>query len=38
MRAACKNRSFAKKAGVPQNVACEFVKADKKKKKSGKKK
>ena len=30
MRAAAHNREFAKKAGVPQKVAREFVAADKK--------
>jgi len=31
MRAAAHNRAFAKKMGIPQKVAKEFVKADKKK-------
>lgn len=30
MRAAAHNKAFAKKAGVPQSVAKEFVAADKK--------
>lgn len=30
MVAACKDAAFAKKIGIPQNVACEFVAADKK--------
>ena len=30
MQAACKNPKFAKKVGIPQNVACEFYEADKK--------
>lgn len=32
MQAAAHSASFAKKAGVPQKVAKEFVKADKRKK------
>jgi len=31
MQAAAHNKEFAKKVGVPQKVAKEFVKADKKK-------
>ena len=31
MRAACHNADVAKKAHIPQKVACEFVAADKKK-------
>ena len=31
MRAAAHNRAFAKKMGIPQKVAKEFEKADKKK-------
>lgn len=31
MRAAAHDRAFAKKVGIPQRVAKEFVKADKKK-------
>ena len=38
MAAACKNAKFAKKAGIPQSVACEFHRADKKKGIIGKKK
>jgi hypothetical protein len=34
MQAAAHNKEFAKKAGVPQKVAKEFVAADKKKKRS----
>lgn len=34
MRAAAHNPKFAKKAGVPQKVAKEFVRADKKAKRS----
>lgn len=33
MRAAAHNRTFAKKVGVPQKVAKEFVEADKRRKK-----
>lgn len=33
MRAAAHNKGFAKKVGIPQKVAKEFVKADKKKSK-----
>ena len=33
MTAACKNRKFADKVGIPQTVACEFHEADKRKKK-----
>ncbi|MGW8177171.1 MAG: hypothetical protein ACWGQW_00020 [bacterium] len=33
MRAAAHNRKFAKKAGISQKVAREYVKADKRKKK-----
>lgn len=33
MRAACKNAEFAKKVGISQEVACEFLQADEKKKK-----
>lgn len=33
MRAAAHNRTFASKVGIPQKVAREFVRADKKKKK-----
>ena len=33
MRAAAHSKTFAKKAGVPQHVAREFVKADKKRRK-----
>ena len=28
MRAACHDSKFAKKVGIPHDVACEFVKAD----------
>lgn len=31
MRIACKSRPFAKKADIPQSVACEFHRADKRK-------
>lgn len=31
MTAACKSKSFAKKTGMSQKVACEYHKADKKK-------
>jgi hypothetical protein len=34
MQAAAHNKEFAKKVGVPQKVAKEFVAADKKKKRS----
>ncbi len=37
MRAAAHNPSFAKKMGIPQGVAKEFVAADKKKSGKGKK-
>jgi hypothetical protein len=37
MQAAAHNKEFAKKAGVPQKVAKEFVKADKRRKKNEKK-
>ena len=37
MRAAAHNPEFAKKAGIPQTVAIEFVKEDEKKKKRKKK-
>lgn len=30
MQAACYNKEFAKKANIKQDVACEFVKHDKK--------
>lgn len=30
MRAVCHNKEFADKVGVPQDVGCEFEKADKK--------
>ncbi len=33
MQAAAHNKSFAKKTGIPQKVAKEFVKADQKKRK-----
>jgi hypothetical protein len=33
MQAAKHNKAFAKKLGIPQKVAREFVRADKKKKK-----
>lgn len=36
MRAAAHNPAFAKKVGVPQSVAKEFVRADKAKGKKGK--
>ncbi len=36
MRAAAHSPAFAKKLGIPQNVAKEFVRADKKKKKAPK--
>lgn len=29
MAAACKNKEFAKKAGIKKSVACEFHRADK---------
>lgn len=29
MRAACNDRKFAKEIGVPQKVACEYVRKDK---------
>jgi hypothetical protein len=35
MRAAAHNRAFAKKVGVPQKVAREFVRSDKMKGKGG---
>ncbi len=38
MRAACKNAAFAKKMGIPQSVACEYVRKDKARKKSFKNK
>jgi len=31
MAAACKDEKFARKAGIPQKVACEYHRADKKK-------
>ena len=37
MRAAAHNKAIADKAGIPQSVAREFVKADKKKKRRKKK-
>lgn len=33
MRAACKSPSFRKKVGIPKKVACEYSRADKKRKK-----
>lgn len=36
MRAAAHDKTFAKKIGIPQSVAKEFVKADKNKKKEKK--
>lgn len=36
MQAAAHNAAFAKKVGVPQSVAKEFVAADKRKKQRGK--
>lgn len=33
MAGACKSASFRKSVGIPKKVACEFHKADKKKKK-----
>jgi hypothetical protein len=38
MRAAAHDKSFAKKMGIPQSVAKEFVEADKRKPRKGKKK
>lgn len=38
MRAASHDKEFAKKVGIPQDVAKEFVEADKKKKEDEKKK
>ena len=38
MRAAAHNKAIADKAGIPQSVAREFVKADKAKKKKRRKK
>ena len=35
MRAACKNKRFARKAKIPTKVACEFMRADQKKKGKG---
>ena len=32
MKAACANEEFAKRLGIPQSVACDFVRADKRKK------
>ena len=33
MTAACKNKKFAKKVGIPTKVACEYHRADKGRKK-----
>ena len=35
MAAAAHNKAFAKKVGIPQSVARDFVKADKRKKRKG---
>jgi len=38
MQAACKSPAFGKKVGISPKVACEFYRADKAKKATGKKK
>lgn len=32
MRAACKSQKFRKKVGIPKKVACEFMRADQRRK------
>lgn len=36
MKAASKDKKFAKKVGIPQDVARDFVQADKRRKRNGK--